>query len=202
MAASYKSGCVVHVWIAKPSHQTCVNHSGYFSPDEQARADHLVDPSQREDLLRRRRFIHESIAAVWGLNSNKISVAHEPTGRPYLLHGQQLLTANLSISTGDDYLAFAASADCPVGIDIESILTPDDALNQRILSAHELADINSRDTADAAIALTAYWTRKEAYLKLHGLGLRVEPRKIEVLCSLPTGPGSGNSWCSIPLIRS
>jgi 4'-phosphopantetheinyl transferase len=169
----------VHVWIVKPPDTASDVNKESFSTEEQRRAARLHDPSQQQDLLRRRHFIHEVVAPIFGLKARECSVTHKPTGQPFLLCTKSHLLINLSISTTDDCFAVAASSDCPVGIDLEPILMRDSTLIERILSPREQTDVKSRTAADAVIAVTAYWTRKEAYLKLHGLGLTIEPRDVE-----------------------
>lgn len=87
-------------------------------------------------------------------------------GKPYIEGGP-----HFSISHCRNALAVAVD-DRPVGIDVESIRRWDAALVERTMNADEQALI-ARD-ADPARAFIRLWTRKEAFLKWKGTGIREE----------------------------
>jgi 4'-phosphopantetheinyl transferase len=62
-----------------------------------------------------------------------------------------------------------AVADCPVGIDVESIRDFSESLVDYTMNAREVAQI--RQAADPRREFIRLWTRKEAVLKLSGRGI-------------------------------
>ena len=62
-----------------------------------------------------------------------------------------------------------ADKDLYLGIDIESVRTPQDGLVERTMNTDEQAMIAAAD--DPAVAFTRLWTQKEAVLKMHGTGI-------------------------------
>ena len=89
-----------------------------------------------------------------------------PDGKPYIAGGP-----HFSISHCQTALAVAID-NRPVGIDVESIRKWNPSLAERTMNAAELALI-ARDP-DPARAFIRLWTRKEAFLKWKGTGIREE----------------------------
>ena len=85
-------------------------------------------------------------------------------GKPFIEGGP-----HFSISHCKTGIAVAV-ADEPVGIDIEHIRTADQDLIERTMNADEIQLIANAD-ANADIAFTRLWTRKEAVAKWQGTGI-------------------------------
>jgi phosphopantetheinyl transferase len=66
----------------------------------------------------------------------------------------------------------------PVGVDLE-VSASHEELACRVLTRKELA-IFRQHPGDKAELFLQYWTGKEAFLKLWGLGLSLEPSAIEI----------------------
>lgn len=164
----------VHIWIAGLRPTPLEIDEAQFPPEERKRAVMFLRNPDRLTLLQRRQFIHETVAPVFQLPPDRCEVAHHADGRPYLRGTDTPWLIHLSISTAVRNVAVAASAECAIGVDLEPVMPADADLLGRVLSTHERCDIEQTDI-DTDLALTAYWTRKEAYLKLRGIGLRQEP---------------------------
>jgi 4'-phosphopantetheinyl transferase len=94
---------------------------------------------------------------------------HGQAGKPRLADGS--LQFNIAHS-GD--LALIALSPAPVGVDLERALPIEsglDALAQSILHGDELADWRAAPVIKRPSLFYSAWVRKEAYLKLTGLGL-------------------------------
>ncbi|MFF5258397.1 4'-phosphopantetheinyl transferase family protein [Actinomadura viridis] len=107
----------------------------------------------------------------------------EPHGPPAVAGGP-----HLSVSHSGDRVAVAVSPYGPVGVDVEE----DGRIGEGV-AAQLLADDEPR--ADAA-GLLAYWTRKEALLKVTGDGLRVPLTDVHV--SAPHAPPRLLAWDGRP----
>jgi phosphopantetheinyl transferase len=164
----------IHVWSARHSD---MDGAGFCSSEDHLRAEALRDPIKRRNLQMRRQFIREFVAPVFGLDALKCSVRHLPNGQPMLIGDEGHGAIHLSISATDDFFVIAASSQLSIGIDVEAVMTPDRDLIARVLDPREIDDLDSIASTDKALAFTAFWTQKEAYLKLLGTGLRVEPRQ-------------------------
>ena len=95
--------------------------------------------------------------------------------KPYLSRGPEF---NISHSGG---FAVCAVDDAPVGIDVEEIraVKGREGLAKRYFHPDEICRVNSGD--DPALEFLRIWTKKEAYLKLTGVGLSRELCKMNVL---------------------
>ncbi|MFE8938667.1 4'-phosphopantetheinyl transferase family protein [Streptomyces sp. NPDC000963] len=122
-----------------------------------------------------------------------------PHGRPRFAHGTPP-PVDYSVSHTEEHLLVAVTGHGVVGVDIEArgslrnldvlpgaVLTPAEREHFTALPAHERPDW----------LLTA-WTRKEAAMKLTGLGLRAAPRHLDVRGPRVTaGPVPG--WPDTPV---
>lgn len=111
----------------------------------------------------------DMLAECTGLSHSQLSerkVAYNTCGKPFFA---DVPDWHFSISHCRTALAVAVD-DQPVGIDVESLRQPKQALVQRTMNANEQAQIAAAQ--DPAAAFTALWTRKEALLKLQGTGIR------------------------------
>jgi len=94
-------------------------------------------------------------------------------GKPALVlaGSDRSLRFNLSHSKTVALLAVAVGAE--VGVDIEDIHPIERAVAERFFSSAELASMATLDGADWLDAFYRCWTRKEAILKVEGMGLRI-----------------------------
>lgn len=82
--------------------------------------------------------------------------------------GECIEGVDFSISHCKNAIAVALS-DRPVGVDVESFRRAEEPLLKRTLNPNEQAEI--RAASDPAEAFTCLWTKKEAVLKLRGMGI-------------------------------
>ena len=91
-------------------------------------------------------------------------------GKPFMLDRSGLRIEGVDFSISHCRRAVAvALGDTPVGVDVESFREAGDSLLARTMNADELVQIRLAD--NPAEAFTRLWTRKEAVLKLRGVGL-------------------------------
>ena len=106
-----------------------------------------------------------------------------------------------NLSHSNDQACIAACREAALGIDVERIRAPTRhtwvGLAQRFFSTAEIAELMAVPASRQSEAFFACWTRKEAYLKLHGLGLAlplnqfsvtVDPDRPAMLCSTEWRP--------------
>ncbi|MFI6985122.1 4'-phosphopantetheinyl transferase family protein [Embleya sp. NPDC050154] len=94
-------------------------------------------------------------------------------GKPRVLGGPADL--DFSISHAGERVVLAVIEGAEVGVDVERIATVEGTL-----SATELAAQARLPTRSRAVDAITRWTRKEALLKVYGLGLTVDPRTLTV----------------------
>ena len=119
------------------------------------------------------------LAHYTGDAPDRIRFAREPNGKPKLDRGG--LDVRFSLSRTEGTMVLAVALGIEVGVDIELIREgPWRALPAHALSHREQADLATCRPEARLSALLTYWTRKEAILKAAGVGLSIEPQRIEV----------------------
>lgn len=122
-----------------------------------------------------------------------------PHGRPRFAHGTPP-PVDYSVSHTEEHLLVAVTGHGAVGVDIEGpgSLRDVDGLARAALTTAEREHFGTLSAGDRARWLLAVWTRKEAAMKLTGLGLRVNPRELDVRGPLLSA-GSVPEWADTPV---
>lgn|GEM_PF-1169899 len=112
--------------------------------------------------------LNQLLIATFGVNSKQV---RRDDNKPCLLHN----LGEFNISHSDSYFV-AAFSSRPVGIDIEHIqpLAELEQMERLVFHPREAMEISQMNQNDALVAFFRCWTRKEALLKLIGIGLNVE----------------------------
>ena len=184
-----------------------------LSDSENERAERFVFERDRTRFIACRAILRGIIAQNLNIGPADVVFAYGEKGKPFL--EDHSLFFNLSHSHNEACIALSASA--TLGIDVEHIRPPTRNrwidLAQRFFSVAEIQALSDLPERLQSKAFFACWARKEAYLKLHGLGLslpldqfsvNVDPDAPAKLCStewrpedigqsvlydLPTSPG-------------
>jgi len=167
---------------------------GLLSPrEEQIFAGLSFLPRRRKWLLGRAaaKTLFAELPGTRDLPATEISVLNDPSGAPYALLGEERWPLCLSLSHRQDVgLAVAATeVETVLGADVETIEPRDPALPRQFFTARELAWAQD----DQQVALI--WSAKEAVLKLLGVGLRLDTRKIGI--SMGEGESGMAGWSSL-----
>ncbi len=156
-----------------------------LSPDERERADRLrVEPAARRFTLARAA-LRTLLAECLDASPRALTFTYGPHGKPSLPGPLQF---NLSHSRGLALVALAVDAE--VGVDVEKEREVPDALDiaRRMFAPAEREALASVDERFRSAAFLRCWTRKEAFVKTTGDGLRLPLDAFEVTFVDPTGP--------------
>ena len=105
-------------------------------------------------------------------------------------------------------MLLAVSLGIEVGVDIELVRDgPWRTLPAHALSDREQADLASCDAQSRGRMFLTYWARKEAILKAAGVGLSIEPQRVEVtapwepagITAVPDEIGPTSRWSLVDL---
>ena len=99
------------------------------------------------------------------LGISDLEMSTHAHGKPYLIHHPDV---HFNLSHCKNGIAVAVD-NAPIGIDIESFRSADEALLCRTMNDEELQTINGSENPTASFI--AFWTMKEAVLKLRGTGI-------------------------------
>jgi len=140
----------------------------FLSPREMTLYSALRFEKRRRDWLGGRFAAKRAANAFAG--AADCEVLNRPSRQPYLAKGGEELPLFLSITHSGDFAAAAVSG-FPVGMDLETVAERPQSWRNEFFSAEEAR-------TSGALALTELWARKEAVLKLLGIGLTTDLKKL------------------------
>ena len=122
--------------------------------------------------------LRQLLSGICNIHTSQLRFATEPLGRPYL---QRPSGIDFNMSHSGDIAAYAASKTCRVGIDVEMIVpSAPTELAEHVLTPMERDALQQLPAEEHPSVFFHYWTAKEAFLKLHGMGFTVEPQSVIV----------------------
>jgi 4'-phosphopantetheinyl transferase len=144
-----------------------------LSPDETARANRFIFPTDRGHFVAARGILRELLGAYLMLPPAELKFRYGNYGKPALDANatESDLQFNLSHSGGVAIYAFSLGR--RLGVDVERIrpqLAGED-IARRYFAAREVAELQALPAHRRAEGFFLCWTRKEAYVKAHGAGL-------------------------------
>ena len=152
------------------------DHVQSLSPEERQRAARFRNSKDSRRFTLARGSLRSILSQYLEAPANTIQLSYGAHGKPRLAKTHQSpLKFNLSHS--GDYALCALTKQHSIGIDIEKIRNDDPdyylRLATRFFSRQEFEAIRVASEHDRTLFFFTCWTRKEAYLKRHGLGLRL-----------------------------
>jgi 4'-phosphopantetheinyl transferase len=177
-----KDGVVVHLyrWGAGQSRMAAM--LAQLSADEQIRAAGFRFERDRYQFILCRHLLRAALAEACSITPDQVEFDYGPQGRPRIRGMDGSIDFN--ISHADGIAAIAISAAGRVGIDLEPEPITDldhSPLADTVLTVREREELSNHSPNRRTRRFLEYWTAKEAFLKLDGLGLSVEPRHLEVM---------------------
>jgi 4'-phosphopantetheinyl transferase len=172
----------VHVWrviLHWPSARSG-SMARFLSPDEHAKMAAFRFEQDRIRYLVGRATVRTLLGRLSGVPASDLGFEYGVFGKPSLPAGMgpQL---QFNISHSADLVLIALSRGRAIGIDVEYIRSSAAIMSiARYFSANEYEKLTSLHPAIQRDAFFACWTRKEAYLKARGDGLRLPLNRFEV----------------------
>lgn len=169
----------VHVWRVELGEDAA--DPSLLDADERARAQRFAYADDRRRFIAAHAWVRRILGAYLDMPPRAIEFGVGPHGKPVLLSAPGAgLRFNLSHSKDMALLGVAAGIE--IGVDIEALRDdlPGPELAAGVLSAAELAELEDCAQADHARAFVGCWTRKEACLKALGVGLKLQPRTLDI----------------------
>lgn len=167
----------VHVWMCRLDDDRDVELTWALSvvnSAERARADRFHFERDRNRFLRARGLMRGTLADRLGVPPRDVAIAFQAKGKPEL-HGDPV---HFNISHSQDVAVMVVSANQPVGIDVELMTRQVDplALAPTCFATEEVQIL--RDQPAKLQWFFAFWTAKEAFMKLTGEGMGLDPKRI------------------------
>jgi 4'-phosphopantetheinyl transferase len=151
-----------------------------LSSDEQARAERMSAPQHRRRWIASRFVLRDILARYCGEPPQAITLRYGPNGKPEVLTDESVGPIHFSVSHSGGLAVYAVAAE-PLGVDLERHRPlPVEDLASRFLSDYESAAVARAKGADQLELFITCWTRKEAYLKVVGVGLSAPLQDFDV----------------------
>lgn len=165
---------VVHVWRIhlEDSPGQAALYRANLSEDERTRAERYRVPHHQYLFISTRGILRKLLSHYVGEPAANLRFANNLQGKPSLLEpSSRSLQFNVSHTSGMALLAF--TVDYAVGIDVEQIdrTVSDHDIATRYFSPQESAYLATLSPDRRTQEFLTYWTCKEAYLKMQGIGL-------------------------------
>lgn len=175
----------VHLWRAslQPQAPVLERLNSFLSPPERLRAARFRFPKDQLRFTAARGILREILSRYTGRPPAELQFGYGPAGKPFLLDDNgapSKLEFNLAHSHGLAFYGIALSA--AVGVDVERIRDGLDVekLSARFFAPAEAELLGSLPDPQRRLAFFRAWTRKEAFLKALGQGLRAGLASCEV----------------------
>jgi len=146
-----------------------------LTEDEQARANRFVRRVHQRRFVACRYQLRQILGQLSGIPDSELRFRYGSYGKPEIPGDRRV---HFSVAHSEGIGVIATSTVVPVGVDLE-VSASHEELAFRVLTRNELAAFQ-RHPGDKAELFLQYWTGKEAFLKLWGLGLSLEPSAIEI----------------------
>jgi 4'-phosphopantetheinyl transferase len=218
------TGGEIHVWRAFLDRGEAMLRrlEATLSSDEKARATRFSFERDRNAFVVTRGVLRELLGRYTGRSAADVEFDYNLHGKPFLREISVDLPVefNISHSHGVALLGFAVGRQ--LGIDVELVRPnrANDDVAERYFSPREVAELRALPLSLRVEGFFRCWTRKEAYIKARGEGLRIplesfsvgltpgQPERLEsadsdswCLCSVNPGPtfaaalvGEGSGW--------
>ena len=152
------------------------DHAQSLSAEERQRAARFKNSKDCRRFTLARGSLRSILSQYLGTPANTIQFSYDTHGKPQLAKTHQS-SFEFNLSHSGDSALCALTKNHSIGIDIEKIRNSDPdyylRLATRFFSRKECEAINTAHEQDRTLFFFSCWTRKEAYLKRHGLGLRL-----------------------------
>jgi len=171
----------IHIWAANLDldRQTTSELIHLLNADEQSRSNRFTRESDRDRFIAAHSVLRLILGQYLGMSAKMVGLKRIPTGKP-MIHDGSPLRFNLAHSDGLALFAFSLGRE--VGIDLER--QRNDFINEEIVmnyfSENERNEYKALDPTLRELAFYIGWTRKEAYIKARGEGLRIPLHSFDV----------------------
>ena len=163
----------VHAWLAdlRRNAEEIDAFKLLLSNEEQERASRFHFDKDRRRFTASRAILRELLARYLNAAAGAIRFHYNAHGKPEV--AEPVSDFSFNVSHSGDYALYAFTRNRAVGIDVEQI-RPDFAtaeIAERFFSRNEVERFTGLPAEQQREAFFQCWTRKEAYIKAHGLGL-------------------------------
>jgi 4'-phosphopantetheinyl transferase len=166
----------VHIWRAwlEMDRETEEELAVTLSEEEKARADRFILKRDRDSFIASHGILRDLLARYLSCKPGAIEYVLGSQGKPSVSSPGELLPLRFNLSHSHGMAIVAIARDRDLGVDVEKI-RPQVAgteIAERYFSPREVVELRNLPANQQAEGFYLCWTRKEAYVKALGEGLR------------------------------
>jgi len=177
----------IHVWRASLStdESTLRSLEATLVEQERERARRFIFERDRDRYIAARGILRDLLGKYLRCAPQSIEFTYGPHGKPALASGASRPAICFNLSHSHGLAVVAIGQEREVGIDVELIRAEfaGEAIAERYFSAKEIDELNGLPAELRAEGFFLCWTRKEAYIKAKGDGLRIPLDSFDVSLS-------------------
>lgn len=179
-----------HLWCALcvPAQLDFEHYRGQLTTEEMARAGRLATKTLQRRYLQAHSLLHTILIAytqaeLRPMTLSRCELAYQTNGKPFLRAPQLHPPLAFNMSHAGEAVMIAMMRGNEVGVDVERVRPLDDfiGLIQATCSEGEQRYLATLAAEARLVGFYRLWTRKEAWLKLRGIGLGDALATVEVL---------------------
>ncbi len=180
----------IHIWVVKLRNLTGSGspsiYASLLTATENSRASRIVSAANRQHYLGGRVGLRILLSAYTGVVNADLEFGYGSREKPRLINSCEngKLAFNYTLSSG--YALYGFSRDRELGVDLEVFPRSIDVtgLAKRIFTADERRSWEAIPEEQKNDAMLACWTRKEAYGKALGVGIRYAMNQVRLFVDL------------------
>ena len=159
----------------------------WLSAAEQERASRFVVESQVNRYTICRAAVRQILGRYLGRRPKEVRIEIRPDGKPILGQSADSDGLQFNLSHSGDLALLGIASGVDVGVDVERLraISGFDRMVQRCLERTEREQVLRSPPAERFRQFLRFWTHKEAYLKMFGVGLRRGLQEIVVDLQAP-----------------
>jgi 4'-phosphopantetheinyl transferase len=149
---------------------------------ERERAERFVFEPHRRRYVSAHAHLRQVLGRCTGVPPASLRFASAPNGKPHLVEEDEPTRVRFNLSHSGERALIAVTLDREVGVDVEAERSFDDLMEvaRRFFSTGEVAALAALAPAARPAAFFRCWTRKEAFVKAVGDGLRYPIAHVDV----------------------
>jgi 4'-phosphopantetheinyl transferase len=158
-----------------------------LAQDERERAERFHFQVDRRRFIVGRIALRHLLGRYLERKPEAVRLCYNSWGKPGLVQTQSDIDLRFNVAHSAGIALVAVTLGRAIGVDIERIRPEVECLElaRRYFSPREVAALEAAPATDHRIAFFTGWTRKEAYLKAHGVGLSLPLDRFSVSLDEP-----------------
>ena len=180
----------IHLWVVMPEAMRMMFEEPRYrlmlSDRERLRASLMADPVKQRLYVAGRAGSRVLLERYTGVSDAELEFASGPLGKPELRCSARYgdLKFNYTVSTGHAFYGFARNRNLGVDMEVFPRSVAAGRFARRILTVREIRSWGAVPADQANNAMLCCWTRKEAYGKLLGVGIRYAMNQVTLFSRL------------------